>query len=115
MVENKWNAKGSGRAASALSTLAALALAAAPAPAGTIALWLFDEPEGLYPSSDLNDASGHGLLLILGRGARIAEGRFGRALEPGAPEPLKISGTSINPQFGLLPMPDTRGPHGRSR
>lgn len=69
--------------------------------AGTVALWLFDEPEGLYPSSTLNDASDQGLILALGRGGRIATGCFGRALEPVEPEPLKISGTIEEPEFGL--------------
>lgn len=81
-------------------------LVTAPAglPAGTVALWLFDEPEGLYPSSALNDASGNNHFLVIGRGARIAEGRFGRAIEPADPAPLRISGTSQNPQFGLTPV-----------
>ncbi|MCX8092329.1 MAG: LamG domain-containing protein, partial [Verrucomicrobiae bacterium] len=70
--------------------------------AGTVALWLFDEPEGLYPSSILNDASGRGLFLAFGRGARIVEGRFGRALEPVEPQPLKLAGLSAEDLFGLL-------------
>ena len=78
-------------------------------PAGTVALWLFDEPESLYPSSALNDASGNNHFLVIGRGAHIAEGRFGRALEPSDPAPLHISGTSRNPQFGLSPVPKLPG------
>jgi hypothetical protein len=87
-----------------------LAVVVAPSSrADTVALWLFDEPDGLYPSSNLHDASGHDLFMALGRGARIAAGRFGRALEPVEPAPLKISGTSLNPQFGLLPIPKASG------
>jgi Concanavalin A-like lectin/glucanases superfamily len=71
--------------------------------ADTVALWLFDEPAGLYPSSILNDASGHALFLAFGRGARIVEGHFGRALEPAEPALLKLSTVSLNPEFGLLP------------
>ncbi len=77
---------------------------AANARADTVALWLFDEPEGLYPSSNLNDASGHNLFLAFGRGARIVEGHFGRALEPAEPALLKLSDVSLNPEFGLLPV-----------
>jgi Concanavalin A-like lectin/glucanases superfamily len=87
-----------------------LLLGAPPvAPAGTVALWLFDEPAQIYPSSALNDASGHNHFLVIGRGGRIAEGRFGRALEPVEPTPLQISGSSRNPQFGLTPVPAPTG------
>src|SRR5215470_20333399 len=81
-----------------------LFLIATTAHAGTVALWLFDEPEQLYPSSILNDASGNGLVIVLGRGARLAKGHFGRALEPSPAEPLNISGTVRNPQFGLTTL-----------
>src|SRR5262245_3022898 len=80
-----------------------------PAAAGTVGLWLFDEPEEMYPSSILNDSSGHGLFLALGRGGRIVEGRFGRALEPMEPAPLEIRHASLNPQFGLEPVPKRPG------
>src|ERR1044071_1884591 len=87
-----------------------LLLGAPPvAPAGTVALWLFDEPAQIYPSSALNDASGHNHFLVIGRGGRIAEGHFGRALEPVEPTPLQISGSSRNPQFGLTPVPAPTG------
>ncbi len=69
--------------------------------AETVALWLFDEPEGLYPSSILNDASGHDLFLAFGRGGRIVPGRFGRALEPAEPVPLDLAGLPASPLFGL--------------
>jgi hypothetical protein len=74
---------------------------AAIATGETVALWLFDEPEGLYPSSLLNDASGHDLFLAFGRGARIVEGRFGRALEPVEPAPLDLAGLPASGLFGL--------------
>jgi hypothetical protein len=72
-----------------------------PSAAATVALWLFDEPDGLYPSSVLNEASGNDLILTLGRGGQIAPGRFGRALEPIEPAPLRISSITDNPEFGL--------------
>lgn len=77
-------------------------------PAGTVAVWLFDEPEGLYPSSILNDASGHDLFLAFGRGARIVEGRFGRALEPAEPQPLDLAGLPANGLFGLSTVRSSR-------
>lgn len=49
--------------------------------AETIALWLFDEQAGLYPSCVLSDAAGDAPL-VLGRGGQVVEGKFGNALEP---------------------------------
>lgn len=64
-------------------------LLTAAARADTTALWLFDEQEGVYPSSALSDAGPHGYFLALGRGARIVPGRFGRALRVAEPLPLR--------------------------
>ena len=58
--------------------------------ADTVALWLFDEQVGVYPSSVLNDAGPGGHSLILGRGAEIAPGKFGNALWPVPPAPLAV-------------------------
>jgi hypothetical protein len=57
--------------------------------AGTVALWLFDEQEGLYPSSILNDAGPNDYFLVLGRGGEIVPGKFGRALRPAEPAPFE--------------------------
>ena len=66
--------------------LVALLLLSGPTSrAETVALWLFDEQEGLYPSCPLSDATPNGLHLILGRGGSIVPGKFGGAL--GAVEP----------------------------
>ena len=54
--------------------------------AETVALWLFDEQEGLYPSCPLSDATPNGLHLILGRGGSIVPGKFGGALAAVEPE-----------------------------
>ena len=84
-----------------LALLGGVRVHAQPTPR-TVALWLFDEQQGLYPSSVLNDASGDENVLVLGRGGRIVEGRFGNALEVAAPEPLDIpEGTA---EFGLSPL-----------
>jgi Concanavalin A-like lectin/glucanases superfamily len=82
---------------------------ASQASAGTVALWLFDEQAEIYPSCLLNDASGNGHIVAIGRGGRIVEGRFGRALEPIQPQPLKINSSSHNVQFGLKPLPPAPG------
>jgi hypothetical protein len=63
----------------------------APACAETVALWLFDEQVGVYPSSVLNDAGPGSHFLVLGRGAEIAPGKFGNALRPIPPVPLTIT------------------------
>jgi hypothetical protein len=47
------------RAAGWFGILFLSAIVELPSRADTVALWLFDEPGGLYPSSNLNDASGH--------------------------------------------------------
>lgn len=87
--------------------------------AETVALWLFDEQAGIYPSSVLNDAGPRSFFLILGRGAQIVPGRFGNALRPIEPAPLAItwsggagadadsSGSAVT--FGLKPPPAKPG------
>jgi hypothetical protein len=47
----------------------------------TVALWLFDEQRGIYPSNVLSDASASDFPLVLGLSGAIAAGRFGNALE----------------------------------
>ena len=48
----------------------------------TVALWLFDEQVGLYPSCVLGDAATNDCPLVLGPGGQIVKGKFGNALEP---------------------------------
>src|SRR5512147_3061525 len=94
--------------------LLALGLAT-PCRAGVVATWLFDEPTQSYPSTILNDSGPHRYVMALGRGARLASGRFGNALEPAAPEPLVMRGSVIQPGsesaqlFGLVPVPIPEG------
>lgn len=92
-----------------------LALAPCVLTGGTVALWLFDEPAGSYPSTILNDSAG-GYIVALGRAGRIAEGRFGRALEVTDPRPLEIRydpGLDLDGAaailFGLRPRPTEPG------
>lgn len=61
---------------------------AAPLPAcgaETIALWLFDEQLGVYPSCVLGDAASGDYPLVLGPGGNVVEGKFGHALATCAP------------------------------
>lgn len=57
-----------------------LAAWGAPARAGTVALWLFDEPAEANPGAVLRDAGPGSHALLLGRGAVLVPGRFGNAL-----------------------------------
>ena len=86
--------------------------------AETVALWLFDEQVGVYPSSVLNDAGPGSLFLILGRGAEIVPGKFGNALRPIPPAPLAITAHNAGSDadsgggavtFGLRPPPVLAG------
>lgn len=52
-----------------------------PVRSETVALWLFDEQEGLYPSCVLDDASSGDFPLVLGRGGQLLQGKYGRSLE----------------------------------
>lgn len=69
----------------------------------TIAQWLFDEPQTLYPSANLDDSSSHDYLMALGLGGKIVPGKFGNALDPINYGPLKIP--SGDAKFGLAPAP----------
>ncbi|MBL9208427.1 MAG: LamG domain-containing protein, partial [Opitutaceae bacterium] len=75
------------------TTLVAVAALASGASlsAGTVALWLFDEQEQLYPSSILNDAGPQDWFLVFGRGGSLVPGKFGRALRPVEPVPFNPS------------------------
>jgi hypothetical protein len=77
--------------------------------AQTIALWLFDEQVGLYPSCVLSDAGPNDYPLILGPGGQMVKGRFGNALEPIPHPPIEFPQESV--RFGLTPVPI---PEGRS-
>jgi len=102
------------RLAFSAGCLAALLLAA-PVRAGVVATWLFDEYKQIYPSSVLNDCGPNGYVMILGRGARMTDGRFGNALEPAAAEPLEMRGLAVlaggdsGALFGLKPIPIPAG------
>ncbi len=80
--------------------------------AETVALWLFDEQQGTYPSSPLNDAGPHSYFVILGRGADLVPGRFGNALKPTEPAPFNpVFDWNEEQQktFGLVQLPTPAG------
>jgi hypothetical protein len=74
----------------------------------TIALWLFDEQIGIYPSSILTDAGPNDYPLVLGRGGQLVEGKYGHALATIDPQPLEMInqwGPEQGKLFGLMQMP----------
>ena len=76
----------------------------------TIALWLFDEPQGLYPSHVIDDASENDYPLVIGRSGKIVKGKYGNALDATAFMELQIPNINI-PLFGMgkpLPVPAGR-------
>lgn len=75
-----------------LSGSAALSLlCAAPVRAAeTVALWLFDEPVGLYPSTPLESAAGIDAPFVLGLGGSVVPGKFGQALSTRPFPPVNV-------------------------
>ncbi len=74
----------------------------------TVALWLFDEQVGIYPSCVLSDESDNDYPMVVGPGGQVVEGKFGNALEP-IPQP-KIEYPEGEEWFGLkqLEIPESR-------
>lgn len=69
----------------------------------TIALWAFDEQQGIYPSSALADHSDNDYPLVIGPGGMIVPGKFGNALEP-IEQPKVTYPINNDTLFGLAPM-----------
>ena len=71
--------------------------------AQTTALWTFDEQEGIYPSSVINDISDNDYPLVIGFSGKIVKGKFGNALtyslKPNIPIPQ-----GIDPKYGLVKL-----------
>ena len=75
--------------------------------AQTIALWLFDEPAGLYPSHVMDDQSDNDYPLVIGPGGNLVKGKFGNALSTQPQPEVKLpEGES---RFGLSPEPRSEG------
>jgi hypothetical protein len=75
----------------------------------TIALWLFDEAVGLYPSHILEDHGEQDYPLALGLGGQVVKGRFGNALEPSMHVEIPIP--EGDERYGLTEM---SAPEGRT-
>ncbi|MBL9214457.1 MAG: LamG domain-containing protein [Opitutaceae bacterium] len=91
-----------------LLSLPVLAPAAAPA-AEPVALWLFDEPAGLYPSTPLDSSAGLDAPLVLGLGGTVVEGRFGQALATEPYPPIEIPDHGNDTAYlWRLPVPPGR-------
>ena len=79
--------------------------------AATVALWLFDEQQGVYPSCVLGDAASGDFPLVIGPGGQVVEGKFGNALEPIGRPPVEypsqpmVRGTGNSGHFGLSASP----------
>jgi len=84
-----------------------MALSASVPAAETVALFAFDEPVGLYPSSVLSDQSAKNLLLVLGPGGSIVSGKFGNALSTAPQPPVNYPAGSV--LFGLTQLPTPAG------
>lgn len=92
-----------------LAALAGLGAPAQEAKPRTVALWLFDEQAGVYPSTVLTDSSPNDYLLVIGNGGQIVPGKFGNALEPVDRPPIVYpNGPEL---FGLRPA---KKPEGRT-
>jgi len=73
----------------------------------TIALWLFDEPIGLYPSHVMDDQSDNDHPLVLGPGGKLVKGKFGNALST-LPQPA-VNLPEGELRFGLSPVTKGEG------
>ncbi len=85
--------------------------AESPSVVETTALWLFDEPAGLYPSHTLDDMSDNDIVLTLGLGAQVVPGRYGNALlvAPLDP-PLEVPpAEEKDAEFGMAQLPPPEG------
>ncbi len=89
--------------------LLAFAMSAAGVRADPVALWLFDEAPGLYPSSALDSSDGLDAPLVLGLGGTIVDGHFGRALstQPHRPVVIPAEGQATA-SLAPLPVPSGR-------
>jgi hypothetical protein len=91
-----------------LLTFFTILLAASALKAQTVALWLFDEQQGVYPSAVLNDASDNDYPLVIGPGGMVVPGKYGNALEPIAQPEIVVPEGEL--MFGLerAPIPPGR-------
>jgi hypothetical protein len=75
--------------------------------ARTTAVWLFDEPVGLYPSHVLDDSSENDYPLSLGLGGHVVPGKYGNALSTRKQEEIQVPEGEV--RFGLRPVAKPKG------
>ncbi len=75
---------------------------------GTIALWLFDEPTGLYPSHVMDNSSPNDYPLTLGLNGKITAGKYGNALTFTDERKLEIPEGEVRFGLEVLPIPKGR-------
>ncbi len=68
--------------------------------AETVALWLFDEQVGAYPSCVLGDAASGDFPLVIGPGGQLVEGKFGNALESSGRESVNYPPQTLLTESG---------------
>ena len=73
----------------------------------TVALWLFDENTGLYPSGVISDFSENDYPLVLGLGGKLVPGKFGNGLSANVYGDLDIPDGEV--LFGLTQLPAPEG------
>ncbi len=78
--------------------------------AETIAIWVFDEQQGLYPSKVIHDVGPNGYIMTLGRSGYIVPGKFGNALKIGDPRHIDYPTVPVAEKTGLesYPIPEGR-------
>lgn len=76
--------------------------------AETVSLWLFDEPEWLYPSHTLDSSEGLDSPLVLGLGGTLTQGKWGQALST-IPHPPVIIPETGEATASLTPLPVPAG------
>jgi hypothetical protein len=76
----------------------------------TIAIWIFDEQKGLYPSKVLHDVGPNLYIMALGRSGYIVPGKFGNALKIGEPRFIAYPEEQVAEKTGLenYPIPEGR-------
>ena len=77
----------------------------------TTALWLFNEPAGLYPSSVLDDSSDNDLPMVIGLGGQVVKGRFGNGLSLAdrAPTDIIPGDAEFPERFGMIELQPEAG------
>lgn len=80
--------------------------------AETVAVWLFDEQQGIYPSCVLGDAASGEYPLVIGPGGRLVAGKFGNALEACKPPTMTLPPGELLEALAATKQADGKNPPG---